>query len=81
MRRFLVLLRKELRELVTVQMLLPFVIVVVMFVALGQTLSSVGGGADRTRPVTVIDNDKTATSRIVVDESREGGPHGRTCRD
>ena len=37
------LLKKELRELVTAQMLLPFVIVVVMFFALGQTLSSARG--------------------------------------
>lgn len=66
MRRFVVLLRKELRELVTVQTLLPFVIVIVMFVALGQTLSAVGGGGKGARPVTVIDADKTATSRLII---------------
>ncbi|HSK47015.1 MAG TPA: ABC transporter permease, partial [Coriobacteriia bacterium] len=78
MRRFWVLLRKELRELVTAQMLLPFVVVIVMFVALGQTLSSVGGeqGAGP-YPVTVIDLDRTAASQLVIDTLEQSGFEAR----
>jgi len=73
MRRFWILLKKELRELVTLQMLLPFVIVVVMFVALGQMLSSVGGNGDGARPVTVIDADKTSTSKLIITTLEKSG--------
>ena len=66
MRRFFVLLKKELRELVTAQMLVPFVIVIVMFVGIGQLL---GTSAEETQdgfPVTVVDADQSQASRLVA---------------
>ena len=67
MRRFWVLLKKELRELVTLQMLLPFVVVIAMFSLLGQTLASVGGDGGAAQPITVFDADGSARSRLVVE--------------
>lgn len=70
MRRFYVLLKKELKELITPQMLVPFVIVIAMFFALGQMLKTAeDGGADGEGgfPVIVIDADRTPSSRVVID--------------
>ncbi len=73
MRRFMVLLKKELRELVTVQMLLPFVVVIVMFVALGQTLSSVTSDQKGPYPVVVVDLDGKAMASLVVETLKATG--------
>lgn len=73
MRRFLVLLKKELRELVTLQIFLPFVLVIVMFVALGQTLSSVSEGQSGPYPIAVIDADGSVFSRLVVTTLEQNG--------
>ncbi|MDO8879626.1 MAG: ABC transporter permease [Coriobacteriia bacterium] len=65
MRTFGVLLRKELRELVTFQMLGPFVAIVVIFIALGGVIGSAGDGDGSTRLV-VIDNDLSVASQTVI---------------
>lgn len=66
MRRFFVLLKKELRELITPQILLPLVVVVVLFAALGQTLSSVGEDQKGPYPVVVVDADDGAYAPVVL---------------
>lgn len=73
MRKFFVLLMKELRELITPQIFVPFVVVIVMFVALGQTLSSVSVDEADTYPLVVADRDGTELSRLVVDALGEAG--------
>jgi len=73
MRRFYVLLKKELRELVTAQMLVPFVIVIVMFFALGQMLGAVNEDAKGGFPVTVFDQDRSAASRLVITALNDSG--------
>jgi len=73
MRRFWVLLKKELRELLTLQMLLPFVVVIVMFVALGQTLSNVTADQNGPYPIVVVDKDEAPMAGIVIATLRQSG--------
>lgn len=72
MRRFGVLLRKELRELMTLQMLLPLVVTVIMFALIG---SLVGGqtteGAGAT--IHVVDADRTRASERIVGSLADAG--------
>jgi ABC-2 type transport system permease protein len=72
MRRFRVLLRKELRELLTLQMLLPLAVTVVMFGLIG---SLVGGQAAGSVGATVhvVDADRTAASARVATALEDAG--------
>ncbi|MHB1019975.1 MAG: ABC transporter permease [Coriobacteriia bacterium] len=73
MRRFLVLLKKELGELMTLQTLLPFAVVVLMFMGLGQTLSSVSADADASFTVAVADHDGGVFSGAVMTALEQAG--------
>lgn len=73
MRRFLVLLKKELSELLTLQTLLPFVVVVLMFAGLGQTLSSVSAEVDTNIRIAVADHDDGALSAAVTTALEQAG--------
>lgn len=73
MRRFLILLKKELSELLTLQTLLPFAVVVLMFVGLGQTLSSVSAEADTSIKIVVADHDGGALSGVVTAALEQAG--------
>lgn len=72
MRRFWVLLRKELRELMTPQVLVPFALAILVFVFIGNV---VGAESERMGGpgVTVVDLDQTAASTLVADQLRTGG--------
>ncbi len=65
MRTFFVLVYKELRELLTLQMLGPFLAVIVIFVVLGQVISSAGESAGTARAV-LVDRDGTTTSVAIA---------------
>jgi ABC-2 type transport system permease protein len=67
MRRFLVLLKKELRELLTLQTLLPFVIVIAVFGVLGQTLSAVSAEQSAAAPLAVADEDGGPYAQVVLE--------------
>jgi len=74
MRKFGVLVIKELRELITVQMLLPFLIVVVMFAALGNIVGEQGDRSQQdVRTIIVLDMDGTASSEAVGDALGSAG--------
>jgi ABC-2 type transport system permease protein len=74
MRRFLVLLKKELAELLTLQMFLPFIIVIIMFVSIGGVISDVGGQADKGAiPVGVVDADNGTFSPVVLAALEQAG--------
>ncbi len=66
MRKFTVLLKKELRELLTLQMLLPFAIVILMFVAIGNIVGDQGEQAQAARQVGVVDLDNSELSAAVI---------------
>ncbi|MDH4139092.1 MAG: ABC transporter permease [Coriobacteriia bacterium] len=65
MRRFLVLLKKELRELLTPQMLVPFLVAVLMFAFLGSILSQEEEKTRSTQSIGVVDLDETDTSKSI----------------
>jgi len=72
MRRFYVLLRKELHELLTLQMLLPLVLTVAMFALIGNLIGGQsGGGAIAT--VKLVDADHTQASALVKSSLEEAG--------
>ena len=72
MRRFGVLLRKELRELMTLQMLLPLAVTVLMFGLIGNLVggqTTEGGGAT----IHVVDADGSSASERVVGALADAG--------
>lgn len=72
MRRFGVLLRKEIRELLTLQMLLPLAVTILMFGLIGNLIgaqTTEGAGAT----VHVVDADGTAASQLIVDSLADAG--------
>ncbi len=73
MRRFYILLKKELRELITPQVFLPLIVVIVMFYAIGQLLGASGTSAKAGFPVLVVDGDNTATSKVVISALEKNG--------
>jgi len=73
MRKFGVLLGKELKELLTVQMLLPFVITVLAFAAIGNLVGSQSVDRSASLPMTVIDQDHSAASSLVIATLRSSG--------
>lgn len=73
MRKFRVLLGKELKELLTPQMLLPFVVTVLLFAFIGQVVGAQADHARAAQPVLVVDQDRSADSALVVSALRASG--------
>lgn len=73
MRKFWVLLKKEVRELITLQMLLPFAITIVMFIAIGNLVGAQGEEAQRVQEVVVVDLDNSAASAALVGVLEQSG--------
>ena len=73
MRRFWVLLRKEIKELVTPQILLPFAITVVMFMFIGNIVGSQGTEAQANRHLAMLDSDKSAASAALQGAVEQAG--------
>lgn len=73
MKRFLVLLGKELRELITPQTIVPIVLVVVVFIGLGKLISQQAKVQNTPQQVMVIDNDGSAGSAGVVSLLKQTG--------
>ena len=69
----MVLLRKEVRELLTAQILLPFLLTVLVFVAIGNLIGEQGEQAAERQSVVVIDRDATSASAGLVDAIEQGG--------
>lgn len=73
MRRFLVLLRKEVKELATLQMVAPFALTILVFVLIGNIVGSQGAEAERTRALSLLDLDGTAASSLVANTVEQAG--------
>ena len=73
MRRFIVMFRKEMKELVTPQMLLPFIVPVLIFAFIGNIVGQEGSKAQADLVLKVLDMDKSAASAIVLDAAEESG--------
>lgn len=74
MNRFWILLKKELRDMITVQAILPMVIVLVVFSLLGQFIgSATQQAAEDGSTVTAADFDDTQTSRGILARLEQSG--------
>ena len=74
MSRFWILLKKELRDMITVQTLLPMIIVLVVFSLLGQFIgSATQEAAQGSNTVVVADLDNTASSRDILARLEQSG--------
>ncbi|MBX4187600.1 MAG: ABC transporter permease [Candidatus Doudnabacteria bacterium] len=63
MQKFFVLLKKEIRELLTLQMILPLILIVAVFYFVGKVAGEESQKAQFNRGVIVMDLDKTESSR------------------
>ncbi|MDO9557046.1 MAG: ABC transporter permease [Coriobacteriia bacterium] len=73
MRKFMVLLRKELRELLTPQMLVPFAVTILMFAFIGNIMGSQGENGAVQRNVIIVDRDRSSASALVVASIEQAG--------
>jgi ABC-2 type transport system permease protein len=73
MRKFTVLLRKEVRELLTAQILLPFLLTVLVFVGIGNLIGQQSEQAESRQSVVIVDRDVTAASAGLADAVETGG--------
>lgn len=73
MRKFMVLLRKEVRELLTAQILLPFLVTILVFVGIGNLIGEQGEQADDQLTVGLVDVDGTGTSDALADALEDSG--------
>ncbi len=67
MRRFCVILKKELKEMLTWQTLIPILLVMVIYSFLGRTINQEQQKQAAPQPVTVVDFDRSQTSQMLVD--------------
>lgn len=73
MRKFLVLLRKEIKELLTPQILLPFLVTMLVFVGVGELIGQQGEKAEHEQVVGVMDLDATPASAALADAISTAG--------
>jgi ABC-2 type transport system permease protein len=62
MKKFFTLFKKELRELVTLQLIIPLIIMVGIFGLIGKVISSEKSKVESTTPLTLIDEDRSRLS-------------------
>jgi len=67
MRRFFVILKKELKEMLTWQTLIPILLVMVIYSFLGKTINQEQQKQAAPQPVTVVDLDHSQTSQMLAD--------------
>lgn len=67
MRKFFILVKKEVQELLTPQMLLPLLIIMVAFIFIGKVAGSEAAKTAEPQPVGILDLDNTNASALVAD--------------
>ena len=65
MRRFFVILKKELKEMVTWQTLVPILLIMVIYSFLGRTINQEQKKQTAPQPITVVDLDRSQTSEML----------------
>ncbi|MCX6086009.1 MAG: ABC transporter permease [Caldiserica bacterium] len=65
MRRFFVILKKELKEMVTWQTLVPILLIMVIYSFLGRTINQEQKKQAAPQPITVVDLDRSQTSEML----------------
>ncbi|MHB8070743.1 MAG: ABC transporter permease [Candidatus Cryosericum sp.] len=66
MRRFFVILKKELKEMLTWQTLMPIILVMVIYSFIGRVINTEQKKQSAPQPITVVDYDHTATSEALA---------------
>ena len=66
MKKFLVLVQKEVRELLTPYMLVPLLITVVLFAGIGKLAGSEMKKAQQPQPIAIVDYDQSPLSTSVI---------------
>jgi len=66
MRRFVVVFKKELREMLTWQMLIPILLVMIIYGFLGRVINQEQQKQSAPQPVTVLDLDHSGTSSMLT---------------
>ncbi len=66
MKKFIVLVKKEIQELLTPQMLVPLVAVVLVFVFIGKVIGGQTAKINAPQPIAVMDLDNSATSQLII---------------
>jgi len=69
MKKFIALVKKEILELLTPQMLVPLVAVVLVFVLIGRVIGGQTAKLNAPQPVAVMDLDNSSTSQAVIQVS------------
>jgi ABC-2 type transport system permease protein len=67
MRKFLILVKKEIQELLTPQMLVPLVAVVLVFVFIGKIMGNETAKIQAPQPVAVVDLDNSSLSQTLIE--------------
>lgn len=80
MRRFLVLLKKEVSELITPQFLLPFLLTALLFAGIGNLVGDQGEQTRASAKVLVLDLDSSAESRALLDAIDKAGLTAETVQ-
>ena len=72
MNKFLVLIKKEIKELLTLEMILPLLITIVLFMFVGKIIGQEQDKANETKQnIVLIDNDNTSMSGLVKDTIKQ----------
>ena len=73
MHKFFALLKKEVRELITLQTILPLLLVAVIFGFMGKVIGKAVEGAQKAQSAGIIDRDNTSASKAVVTTLEKSG--------
>lgn len=73
MKKFFVLVKKELKELLTPQMLIPFLVMMLAFLFIGKIMGKEAEKQVKELKISILDQDQTATSKLITDSLKESG--------
>lgn len=73
MRKFFVLLKKEIKELLTPQMLIPFIAIILVFMFVGKVIGKENEKQIKQNNIAVIDLDNSQTSTSIIDSLGQVG--------
>lgn len=73
MRKFYILVKKETKELLTPQVIIPFIVVVIFFVIMGKVIGGEAQKAEEDQRIAVLDTDLSVSSREAVEQLELSG--------
>ena len=67
MKKFFVLFKKEIKELLGLKVILPIIVMTIVLSSMGQLIGSARTKFEQPWPLTVIDQDQTVLSKEIID--------------